>query len=223
MTNKRYLLIPLGLSFDSLIDAAIVATRRENSGNTVHDTVEGVEVAHQTLLNAIRSVKKPKQQTTAPIQQGFFDGYYKLLPLLIENHYDEDDEEDELPLKSINFVKTLFPRLAQAAQKVYDAWDEEDNDTYAGGGICHLIADEFVSILYEHGVECTSVSSSHEQHVYVALKVIEGVYTLDLHYSIYETGGGFSWKKIPNVKFDGNDISIFRVSRDPKDFKDQLD
>lgn len=220
MTNKRYLLIPLGLSFDNLIDAAIVATKRENNGNTVHDTANGTDIDHKTLLNVIRSVKKPKQQVKAPIQQGFFDGYYKILPLLIESNYDEDDD---LPLKSINFVKTLFPHLAQAAQKIYDDWDEEDNDTYAGGGICHLIADEFVSILYENGVVCTSVSSSHEQHVYVALKVIEGVYTLDLHYSIYETGGGFSWKKIPNVKFEANDIDIYRVSADPEDFTDQLD
>jgi hypothetical protein len=84
MSSKQYLLIPLGLSFDSLVEAAIVATRVENRGNTVHDTVNDIEIDRKTLLGIVRSTRKQELETKKPVQQSFFDGYYKVLPMLID-------------------------------------------------------------------------------------------------------------------------------------------
>ncbi len=146
----------------------------------------------------------------------------KYLLRLVEDNDDDygddyGDDQDE-PVMSINDIKSRISWLAKIAQKVYDDWDEDDKDTYAGGGICHLIADEFSSYLNFHGIDTRTVSSSHEQHVYCVSVVKEGVYTVDIHWSYYESGGGFSWKKIPNVVFDGNEINFYRLSTDYHDF-----
>ena len=123
-------------------------------------------------------------------------------------------------------LKDLKPLLAAKAQEIYDEWDEADIDTYAGGGICHYIADGFVGILNEKFPELVSftISDSYEVHVYAAIADItedelenedselDGayVYNVDIHHSVYETGGGYSWTKKPNIEFDPQDVSIYK-------------
>ena len=96
---------------------------------------------------------------------------------LLENYdFDDDEEEDLSHLVSVKVAEALRPNMAHAAQVVYDRWDEEDIDTYAGGGICHYIADAICDVLDKKGIECSPVSSCHEQHVYVIARFLEGVY-----------------------------------------------
>lgn len=134
----------------------------------------------------------------------------------------KEEDEDEFstePETSINDLKSYKPFLVKFAQKIYDDWNEEDRDTYAGGGICHIIAEEIAGFLNDKGIETTTVSSNFEQHVYCVSKVKEGIYTVDIHWSWYETGGGFSWKKIPNVVFDGSEVEFYRLSSDINDWE----
>lgn len=138
---------------------------------------------------------------------------------LIRESYDDDEEENYDNLPSVDDAKRLIPQFLKAAQQNYDDWNEEDIDTYAGGGICHIIADSICGVLSDAGIECTTVSCSYEQHVYVAGKFREGVYTIDIPYHVYEEGGGFSWKKIPDITFDSRDVVFYRASGDPADFK----
>jgi hypothetical protein len=133
--------------------------------------------------------------------------------------FEEDEEEEELDLPSVSVGESLRPQLIKTAQEEYEAWDEENVDHYAGGGICHFIADNFCEVLNAHGITCGSISSDHEQHVYVLAQFAEGVYSIDLHHSYYETGGGFRWSKIPNVVLDPGDIHFYRVSSNPMDFE----
>lgn len=127
-------------------------------------------------------------------------------------------------LKSVTVAKALAHKMAAAAQKEYDDWDESNRDEYAGGGICHRIAEAICSILDHAGIgQVTTVSSDHEQHVYVAAAFKEGVFSIDIHWSLYETGGGFSWKKLPDVEFDQRDITFYKISSDPKEFANYLD
>ena len=138
---------------------------------------------------------------------------------LLENYdFDDDEEEDLSHLVSVKVAEALRPNMAHAAQVVYDKWDEEDIDTYAGGGICHYIADAICDVLYHKNIECSPVSSCHEQHVYVIARFLEGVYSIDIHHSNYETGGGFSWKKIHDVEFSPRDIDFYKISYDPRDY-----
>jgi hypothetical protein len=121
----------------------------------------------------------------------------------------------------------LKPKLAIAAQKVYDDW-EQDEDGYCEwlgeGGICQDIAEAMQDILIENGIESQTVSQEiGEQHVYVVAKTKDGVYNVDIPPFIYETGGGYCWKKIPNVKFDESDVVIDMLSPDPSDFENYID
>ena len=120
-------------------------------------------------------------------------------------------------LKSIKTVRKYIPDIVKIAQKIYDNWDEDDIDTYVGGGICHIIADEIAYFLRSKDIDVYVVSSNFEQHVYCILQVKEGVYSLDIPPYLYERGGGYSWSKIPDVVFDESFIMIELLSPDPKD------
>jgi hypothetical protein len=137
------------------------------------------------------------------------------------------DSRHRLPpdsaLKTLSQAQACTPALVAATQAEYDRWDESDEDTYGGGGICHLIADELVRVLDEAGIEASSVSSMHEQHVYVGVKVAEGVYALDVPYSQYEVGSMFTWTKIQGVVFGPQSLTWYRVSANPDDYESYLE
>ena len=107
-------------------------------------------------------------------------------------------------------LSNLKPQIANIVQIVYDKWDETNVDTYANGGICHLIADEINDFLYKHKIESYTHSLDYKQHV-VTIAVDSNqktCYMIDVPESIYETGGGFKWKKISDVVFEPDDIEI---------------
>ena len=138
-----------------------------------------------------------------------------LLRTIIENDY---------PLKSDEDIKRLIPKFITAAQKVYDEWqqNEDGEDIELGyGGICQDIADAIAGVLNSHGIDSTTVDSGGmgEQHVWAIAKTFDGVFEVDIPYSSYERGGGYTWKKIPDVQFTPRDISIHKISVDPDDFE----
>lgn len=125
-------------------------------------------------------------------------------------------------MKTTKELDSLKEKIAQCAQNVYDNWSQDASgyDEVVGyGGICHLIADEIVSLLDKHDIDCTTVSSSHEVHVYVVAKLEEGVFIIDIPYSFYETGGGYHWTKKINVCFSEDIVYIDLISSDPDDFE----
>ena len=115
-------------------------------------------------------------------------------------------------------IYKLRPLFVKSAQEIYDEWDESDEDTYAGGGICHFIAEEIASICSNkiRGAISTVYTYSDVQHVVtiVGSPSTGECYSIDIPYRIYEEGGGYSWTKIPDVKFDNNDVMINRVDYD---------
>lgn len=128
----------------------------------------------------------------------------------------------EARLKSVTVMTdVILQKIAAAAQNQYDMWaqNEEGYDEELGsGGICHLIAEELAGILCEVGIEAQTVSSTHEQHVYVVAKFREGVYQIDIPYHTYERGGGFTWKKLPGIIFDTGHVSIVKLDSNPQKF-----
>lgn len=134
-------------------------------------------------------------------------------------------------MQNINKLKTLLPTLARAAQKCYDDWDINKFDDplgfdteYAGGGICHLIADEFVSILDQHDIEAaTATQQIEEQHVFTIAQLDDGVYIVDIPPNTYETGAAYSWERKPDIKIDANDIYIDKISNNPEEFEEFID
>ena len=109
----------------------------------------------------------------------------------------------------------LRPQLAQAAQRVYDEWeqDEEGMDIELGvGGICQNIAEAMASVLAENGIECQTVDGNGvgEQHVWVIAynRQTNEVYDVNIPPNVYEQGSMYTWKKLPDIQFSPNHVSI---------------
>src|SRR4051794_31046894 len=115
---------------------------------------------------------------------------------------------------------SLRLQMAQAAQGVYDEWQEGEEgfeDIYAGGGICHLIAEAIIDVIGEHipDVEAgTAQPSCGENHVWALFALGNEGYVVDVPYYVYETGGGYTWEKIPDVEFSAEDVTIDFVNPD---------
>ena len=122
---------------------------------------------------------------------------------------------------------SLKSKLAHSAQEVYDEWEQDENgycDILGEGGICQDIADAMADVLSNNGIECSTVSqSSGEQHVYVVARTEDGVYRVDIPPYLYETGGGYNWKKIPDVEFDERYIVIDGLTSDPDEYYDYIE
>lgn len=127
----------------------------------------------------------------------------------------EDNKYDRLPASTA--IKNHLSTICAEAQRVYDAWDQSDrdNDELNGGGVCHLIADRIADILCTAGMMVTTESSSWEQHVYCVGQFSDGVFEIDIPHQLYERGGGFTWFKLPNVRFEPDDVSIRCLDHDP--------
>jgi hypothetical protein len=124
-------------------------------------------------------------------------------------------------------IFNLSNELISAAQKVYDDWEQNEDgycDYLGYGGICQDIADAICSVLLENDIECATVSQEiGEQHVYAIAKTDDGVFEVDISPYTYETGGGYCWKKIPDVVFETRDLIINRLSPDPEDFNQYVE
>ena len=140
-------------------------------------------------------------------------------------------------------IEALKPEIAKIGQKEYDEWAaaesrEDFADVYAGGGICHFIADEVAEFIDKAipGVEALAVSSDFEQHVYVVVRSSDSVpeyneddesedessfdmVVVDIHWSVYETGGGFTWKRIPDIEITADDVSVHSQSCTAQNWK----
>lgn len=109
--------------------------------------------------------------------------------------------------------------LALAAQRVYDAWaqDEHGVDEDLGtGGICQDVAAAMAGVLDEAGIDVWTQCANHEQHVYCVAACAEGVVEIDIPYGIYETGAGYVWRKKPGVRFDEEDVVVDVIDHDPR-------
>lgn len=143
--------------------------------------------------------------------------------LLHEDDEIEYEEEDFSHLKDEAHLNSLFPLLVAAAQKEYDEWEQDEDgiDVVLGsGGVCQDIASAMASVMSSNGIDCSEVCQSQgEQHVYCICKIQEGVYEVDISPYVYETGGGYNWRKIPGVKFDVGHLSVRLLSHDPNEFE----
>ena len=120
--------------------------------------------------------------------------------------------------KTLSDIQRLIPQFVKSAQAVYDSWDQSnpEEDDLNGGGICQEIAEAISGDCGRHGIEAVTVDSNGmgEQHVWVVARVVEGIFEIDIPYHEYESGGGYTWKKKPNVKFTNHSIHISKMSND---------
>lgn len=120
----------------------------------------------------------------------------------------------------IRDLKRHVNAIARAAQDVYDNWDQVDgySEAYGTGGICDDVAAEICRELERAGYGCFTLYNEYETHTaaYVYDESAEGAYEgeygalirVDIHPSNYEDGYGYTWRKIPDVRFSGGMVRI---------------
>lgn len=119
------------------------------------------------------------------------------------------------PAKALCDLKVTLPDLVLAAQSVYDQWDQIDgfDEELGSGGVCQDIASAMAGCLSDAGFEDVLVVSAAvgENHVFVMALLDDGVYQVDISPYHYESGGGFVWRKKPDVKFVPEMVSFLKV------------
>lgn len=115
-------------------------------------------------------------------------------------------------LQQINQHK---PEVAQAAQKVYDSWeqDENGNDPELGsGGICDLVAYEISKLFSQLGYEVVDGGQLGYDHAYIYVHDNTKAFVVDIPPRVYERGGGYNWRKIPGITISPSDVIVYEVS-----------
>jgi hypothetical protein len=113
-------------------------------------------------------------------------------------------------------LQALKSKLAEAAQKVYDEWeqDAEGVDEEVGiGGICDLICTSVGSVISEEIADVAILPGGQEgdDHAYVVAQKNGEAFGVDIPAGVYESGGGYNWRKKPGVKFRSDYVVIFPV------------
>lgn len=119
-------------------------------------------------------------------------------------------------LKALEAIK---PQMAEAAQKVLDRWEQDEegyDEELGGGGACDAIADAMRDVVAQHVPEAEFEDGGHDgdDHAYFVAYDDQKAYAVDIPPGAYETGGGFSWKKLPGVVLTGDDVEVWEVDRD---------
>ena len=211
--------------------------RKQGIGRVVIDTIKKIADENNLIITLSpqpeRGYKKKLDKFYR--DRGFIHNKgrkkdYRLSSFFGRNMYrrpgvNETNEEGD-SLKSVKVLNdVVLIRIAEVAQKQYNAWEqnEEGYDEELGtGGICHLIADDLAGILIENGIECSTVSTD-DPHVYLVCKFKEGVYMVDIPYYVYESGGGWTWKKKKNVIFDKGHVVVEKLDSDPEEYAKYTD
>ena len=109
----------------------------------------------------------------------------------------------------------LRPQMIAAAQKIYDEWDQTDEYDPVGG-ICDEVANVISDVIASNISDIELADGGHEgdDHAYVVVYNDSEAFSVDIPYYIYESGGGYVWKKIPDVIFNVNNVEIHPIDRE---------
>ena len=154
-------------------------------------------------------------------------------PFLPEGRLWFDHVRDQLPAERTRvaavqtlteMLEPLRPQFAEAAQAVYDEWEQDENGEdveFGTGGICDAITSALSYVVNSHwDVETHEASQPGDEHSYLAVvdRDAGAVVGVDIPYQFYESGGGYNWTKTPGVVFTPDMVQIFELDIDPDEY-----
>lgn len=118
----------------------------------------------------------------------------------------------------IQKLDQLRPELAAAAQEVLDEWvqDEEGFDEdLGGGGPCDRVSEAMSGVIGNalDGIEILDGGQDGDDHAWLIVVSDSEAAGVDIPPNVYETGGGYNWKKIPDAQVDSSDVAIWKIDR----------
>lgn len=123
-------------------------------------------------------------------------------------------------------VGELFRRLdavrsqfAVRAQEIYDQWEQDENGedfTYGTGGICDAIVNNFTAVVVNapwatDDVRCLDGGQDGDDHAWLIVvdDSLQEAVGVDIPPGVYEVGGGYTWTKLPQVRFNASHVMVF--------------
>lgn len=121
-------------------------------------------------------------------------------------------------MKLIDRIKKLRPQLARAAQGAIDAWDQDDeglDDELGEGGVCDQVAANLGLVIMEACPDVTIAEGGHDgdEHAWVIAYDDTDAVGVDVPPGVYETGGGYRWKKIKGAVVRPSDVEVWKLNR----------
>ena len=74
-------------------------------------------------------------------------------------------------------------------------------------------------VLADQGIATAEGGAPGDDHSWVIANLNEGVYEIDIPPGVYETGGGYSWSKIPDVTITTDDVVVNKIDKPMSDEK----
>ena len=108
-------------------------------------------------------------------------------------------------------INALRQDIANAANKILDAWQQDDDgmdEEFGSGGACDAIAHEIQGILSQHGYDVSEGGQDGDDHAWVVVYDDATALAVDIPPGVYETGAGYSWKKIEGAHVNPEDIQV---------------
>jgi hypothetical protein len=112
----------------------------------------------------------------------------------------------------------LRPELAAAAQGILDEWVQDDEGFDAdlgGGGPCDRVSEAMSGVIGNalDGVEILDGGQDGDDHAWLIVVSDSEAAGVDIPPGVYETGGGYNWKKIPDAQIDAGDVIVWKIDR----------
>lgn len=116
-------------------------------------------------------------------------------------------------------LQSIKQKMATAAQEVIDEWDQDEegyDEEIGTGGVCDQVSSAISGVISEAipEAEFTDGGQDGDDHAFLIVYDDQESYAVDIPPRVYETGGGYSWKKIENAVVTADDIVIEKVDRD---------
>jgi len=106
--------------------------------------------------------------------------------------------------------------MAQAVQAVLDTWDQDEegwDEEFGFGGACDAISNAISELINMEGVEVLEGGHDGDDHSWIVVYDDKEAFDVDVPPSVYETGGGYSWRKTKDATVSPEDVIIYPVKR----------
>lgn len=137
-----------------------------------------------------------------------------------------DLDKNNIDIKKLNLslsesklndlLNDLRNEFSTAAQKILDAWEQNENqfdEVFGYGGPCDEISMAISGIISQHNIDTIEGGQPGDDHAFTIAYDDNEAYGIDVPHSLYEIGRGYSWKKIKDIKIQPSDIDIWKINR----------
>ena len=129
------------------------------------------------------------------------------------------DIETLKPIK-MDDLRALRGEIAAAANAVLDEWQQDDDGmdpTFGAGGACDQVATAVAGVLAEHGYDTYGGGQDGDDHAWVVVHDGRIAVSVDIPPSVYETGGGYVWRKRDGASVKPEDVEMAEVGLEAVD------